>query len=81
MKYVGTVYRPPSEAYSLIIQATIGCNHNRCTFCGSYRDKKFAIRSIEEIREDLAEARHGAWGLCKRCSLPMATRCAFPSDA
>lgn len=58
MKYVGTVYRPPSEAYSLIIQATIGCNHNRCTFCGSYRDKKFAIRSIEEIREDLEDARH-----------------------
>ena len=58
MKYVGTVYRPPSEAYSLIIQATIGCNHNRCTFCGSYRDKKFAIRSIEEIRADLEDARH-----------------------
>ncbi len=58
MKYVGTVYRPPSEAYSLIIQATIGCNHNKCTFCGSYRDKKFAIRSIQEIRADLEEARH-----------------------
>jgi radical SAM superfamily enzyme YgiQ (UPF0313 family) len=52
------VYRPPSEAYSLIIQATIGCNHNRCTFCGSYRDKKFDIRSIEEIRADLEDARH-----------------------
>lgn len=58
MKYVGTVYRPPSEAYSLIIQATIGCNHNRCTFCGSYRDKKFGIKSIEEIRADLEDARH-----------------------
>ncbi|MBI5572393.1 MAG: radical SAM protein [Desulfomonile tiedjei] len=57
MKYVGAIYRPPSEAYSLIIQATIGCNHNRCTFCGSYRDKSFAIRSIEEIREDLEDAR------------------------
>ena len=57
MKYVGAIYRPPSEAYSLIIQATIGCNHNKCTFCGSYRDKSFAIRSIEEIREDLEDAR------------------------
>jgi radical SAM superfamily enzyme YgiQ (UPF0313 family) len=58
VKYVGTVYRPPSEAYSLIIQATIGCNHNKCTFCGSYRNKKFAIRSIQEIRADLEDARH-----------------------
>jgi radical SAM superfamily enzyme YgiQ (UPF0313 family) len=57
VKYVGAIYRPPSEAYSLIIQATIGCNHNKCTFCGSYRDKSFAIRSIEEIREDLEDAR------------------------
>ncbi len=58
MRYVGAVYRPPSEAHSLIIQATLGCNHNKCTFCGSYRDKPFAIRSLEEIREDLAEARY-----------------------
>lgn len=58
MRYIGSVYRPPSEAYSLIIQATLGCSHNQCTFCGSYRDKKFAIRSIEEIREDLKDARH-----------------------
>lgn len=58
MRYIGAVYRPPSEAHSLIIQATLGCNHNQCTFCGSYRDKKFAIRSLEEIREDLKDARH-----------------------
>lgn len=58
VKYIGAVYRPPSEAQSLIIQATVGCNHNKCTFCGSYRDKRFAIRSIEEIRQDLADARY-----------------------
>jgi radical SAM superfamily enzyme YgiQ (UPF0313 family) len=58
VRYVGAVYRPPSEAHSLIIQATLGCNHNKCTFCGSYRDKPFAIRSLEEIKEDLAEARY-----------------------
>lgn len=58
MRYIGAVYRPPSEAHSLIIQATLGCNHNKCTFCGSYRDKPFAIRSLEEIKEDLAEARY-----------------------
>ncbi|MBI5248671.1 MAG: radical SAM protein [Desulfomonile tiedjei] len=58
MRYIGAVYRPPSEAQSLIIQATLGCNHNKCTFCGSYRDKRFQIRSLEDIKEDLAEARH-----------------------
>lgn len=58
VKYIGAIYRPPSEAQSLIIQATVGCNHNRCTFCGSYRDKRFAIRSLQEIREDLADARY-----------------------
>jgi len=57
LRYIGAVYRPPSEAQSLIIQATVGCNHNKCTFCGSYRDKKFAIRSLQEIRADLADAR------------------------
>lgn len=58
MNYVGSIYRPPSEAYSLIIQATVGCNHNQCTFCGTYRDKKFYIKKIEEIIEDLEEARN-----------------------
>jgi radical SAM superfamily enzyme YgiQ (UPF0313 family) len=56
VRYVGAIYRPPSEAYSLIVQVTVGCSHNQCTFCGSYRDKTFKIKSIEEIREDLREA-------------------------
>lgn len=58
MRYEGVVYRPPSEAYSLIIQATIGCSHNKCTFCSMYKDKKFKIRNIEEIVEDLKEGRN-----------------------
>ncbi len=58
VKYVGPVYRPPSEAHSLIIQVTLGCSHNKCTFCGSYLSKPFKIRSMEEIREDLEDARH-----------------------
>ncbi len=58
MRYIGAVYRPPSEAGSLIIQATVGCNHNKCTFCGSYRDKTFRIRSLEDIKSDLQDARY-----------------------
>lgn len=56
MKYEGTLYRPPSEAYSLIIQVTIGCAHNRCTFCNMYREKTFRVRTKEEIMRDLDEA-------------------------
>ena len=58
MRYEGTVYRPPSEADSLLIQATIGCPHNQCTFCGMYRSKKFRIRSVADIKEDLRMARN-----------------------
>lgn len=57
MRYEGTVYRPPSEAYSLIVQVTIGCSHNQCTFCSMYKDKKFRIRQISEIIKDLEAAR------------------------
>ncbi|MGE5454016.1 MAG: B12-binding domain-containing radical SAM protein [Methylocystaceae bacterium] len=56
MRYEGVVYRPPSEANSLLIQATIGCPHNKCNFCAMYKEVKFRLRSVEEIKEDLAEA-------------------------
>lgn len=55
--YEGTIWRPPSEAGSLIVQATIGCAHNQCTFCTMYKDKKFRIRSLGEIKQDIAYAR------------------------
>lgn len=57
IKYEGAVYRPPSEAYSLIIQITMGCSHNKCTFCALYRDKPFRIRKLDEIIKDLQNAR------------------------
>jgi len=57
MRYEGNVFRPPSEAYSLIIQATIGCAHNNCTFCSMYKDKRFRARPGEEVIADLREAR------------------------
>ncbi len=56
MRYIGSVYRPPSEAESLIIQITLGCSHNKCSFCGSYLDKAFSVRNIKDISDDLAES-------------------------
>ncbi|NLK34178.1 MAG: radical SAM protein [Gracilibacteraceae bacterium] len=55
MIYDEPLYRPPSEAYSLIIQVTIGCSHNKCTFCGMYKSKKFRIRSKSDIFRDMEE--------------------------
>lgn len=55
MKYEGMIYRPPSEAKSLILQVTIGCSYNRCTFCHSFQGKKFRIKSFEEIKSDIDE--------------------------
>ena len=56
MKYEGDIIRPPSEAYSLLLQVTVGCSHNRCTFCPSFKDKRFRIKDLDEIVEDLQYA-------------------------
>jgi len=57
MRYEGSIYRPPSEAYSLIVQVTIGCAHNDCTFCSMFKDKQFRVRNVEEVLQDLTTAR------------------------
>jgi len=59
MDYQGNIFRPPSEAYSILLQVTTGCSHNKCAFCGSFRDKRFAIKDDAVIMADIDfAARH-----------------------
>jgi radical SAM superfamily enzyme YgiQ (UPF0313 family) len=58
MHYIGNVIRPPSEAYSIILQVTTGCSHNKCTFCGAYKDQPFTIKDQHIVKEDLEFARN-----------------------
>ena len=53
MDYVGQIIRPPSEANSIILQVTVGCSHNKCTFCGAYKEKRFSIKEFSTIAADL----------------------------
>jgi radical SAM superfamily enzyme YgiQ (UPF0313 family) len=59
--YEPPVFRPPSEADSLILQITIGCSHNRCTFCSMYRGKRFRAKSPEQVQADI-DAAHASFG-------------------
>ena len=62
MHYDGMIIRPPSEAHSILLQVTLGCSHNKCTFCGTFRDKRFNIKSDEIIFQDIEFAREN----CRR---------------
>jgi radical SAM superfamily enzyme YgiQ (UPF0313 family) len=53
MHYEGMCIRPPSEAYSILLQVTLGCSHNKCGFCGTYKDKRFTIKDDKIILSDI----------------------------
>lgn len=56
MHYQGDVFRPPSEAKSILLQVTTGCSHNKCTFCGMYKNSRFSIKDDDIIMEDIKYA-------------------------
>src|SRR4030043_231293 len=56
MHYEGTCIRPPSEAHSILLQVTVGCSHNKCSFCGTYKEKRFRIKDNDVILSDILYA-------------------------
>ncbi|MFP4388458.1 MAG: radical SAM protein [Desulfococcaceae bacterium] len=82
MRYEGPIYRPPSEADSLLIQATVGCPHNRCAFCMVYKNgPRFRVRPAEDIVADLHEARRRRGRNVRTLFLPAGNTIAMPTDA
>ncbi|MGF7183975.1 radical SAM superfamily enzyme YgiQ (UPF0313 family) [Desulfitispora alkaliphila] len=79
MRYYGKIFRPPSEARSLIIQATFGCSNNTCTFCTMYKEKEFTIRPLTEVIEDLEMAQKSYPGV-GRIFLADGDALALPQD-
>lgn len=82
MRYEGPIYRPPSEADSLLVQATVGCPHNKCTFCMVYKKgPRFRVRPVEEIFADLEEAARGWQGpVVRSLFLPAGNSLAMPTE-
>lgn len=69
MRYEGDIYRPPGEWKSYLLQCTVGCSNNTCTYCGMYKDKNFHIRPMKEILEDIQMAKVYYGGAKKRVFL------------
>jgi len=81
MRYEGPIYRPPSEADSLLIQATVGCPHNKCTFCMTYKKgPPFRVRSVQEIKEDLEKAKDTFGDFIQTLFFPAGNTIAMPTE-
>jgi len=81
MHYEGPIYRPPSEAQSLLVQATVGCPHNKCAFCMVYKKgPPFRVRPVDDIRQDLDEARRLHGPGVRTVFFPAGNTIAMPTD-
>ena len=81
MRYEGPIYRPPSEADSLLIQATVGCPHNKCTFCMVYKKgPPYKVRPLDEICEDIREASDSYGNNVRSLFFPAGNTIAMPTE-
>jgi radical SAM superfamily enzyme YgiQ (UPF0313 family) len=81
MRYEGPIYRPPSEAESLLIQATVGCPHNKCTFCMVYKKgPPYRVRPVKEICEDIEEAGSVLGDTVRSVFFPAGNTIAMPTE-
>lgn len=81
MRYEGPIYRPPSEADSLLIQATIGCPHNKCTFCMVYKQgPAYRVRPVAEICEDIRQARRELGDRFRSLFFPAGNTISMPTE-
>lgn len=79
LNYDMPLYRPPSEGNNLIIQATLGCSFNQCSFCSMYRQKRYSERPLEQIFHDIHQAAH-AWPDAQRVFLADGDALALPTE-
>lgn len=79
-RYIEPLFRPPSEARSLIFQITVGCSQNQCRFCGMYKNKKFHIRPLQEILDEIAEIPAGYRTRIDRVFLADGDALVYPFD-
>ncbi len=81
MRYEGPIYRPPSEAFSLLIQATVGCPHNKCSFCMIYKQgPRYKVRPTAEVMADIDRAAAEGWGEVDSLFLPAGNTIAMPAE-
>ena len=79
LNYHMPLYRPPSEADNLIIQVTLGCSFNRCSFCSMYRSMQYVQRSLDDIKDDIGRAA-GSWPDARRVFLADGDALSLPTD-
>ena len=80
LRYEGSIWRPPSEARSLILQATVGCSHNACIFCVSYKQKKYRVRGADGVQSDLDSLPFDYKRRVRRVFLADGNALAMPTD-